>query len=71
MRRRNRQTGPVMQAGGHRPGATFKQSVKLWQARYKAERAAQDAPAPEDEHAAQEQRRREAVLAWLSARDGR
>ena len=71
MRRRNRRTGPVMQADGDRPGATFKQSVRLWQARYKAERAAQAAPAQEDEHGAQEQRRRQAVVAWLSAQDGR
>jgi hypothetical protein len=60
-----------MQAAGDRPGATFKQSVRLWQARYKAERASQAAPAQEDEHVAQEQRRREAVLAWLSAQGGR
>jgi hypothetical protein len=71
MRRRNKRTGPVMQADGTRPGATFKQSVRLWQARYQAERAAQAAPAGEDEPLAQEQRRREAVLAWLSAQDGR
>jgi hypothetical protein len=71
MTRRNRQTRPAQQTSGPRPGATFKQSVRLWRARYQAERAAQAAPAGEDEHAAREQRRREAVLAWLSGADGR
>jgi hypothetical protein len=71
MTRRNRQARPALQTNGPRPGATFKQSVRLWQARYQAERAAQAAPAAEDEHAARERRRREAVLAWLSGEDGR
>jgi hypothetical protein len=59
-----------MQTNGPRPGATFKQSVRVWQARYQAEQAAQAAPAADDEHAVREQRRREAVRAWLSGEDG-
>jgi hypothetical protein len=60
-----------MQMNGPRPGATFKQSVRLWQARYQAERAAQPAPVGEDDPTARDHRRREAVLAWLSGEDGR
>ena len=71
MTRRNRQARPAMQNNGPRPGATFKQSVRLWQARYQAERAAQAAPAAEDDPGPREQRRRDAVLAWLSGEDGR
>jgi hypothetical protein len=60
-----------MQTNGPRPGATFKQSVRLWQARYQAERAAQAAPVGEDDPTAGDHRRREAVLAWLSGEDRR
>ena len=49
MTRRNRQTRALMENTGPRPGATFRQSVRLWQARYQAERAAQAAPPEEDQ----------------------
>ena len=71
MTRRKKQARPALQTNGPRPGATFKQSVRLWQARYQAERAAEAAPVAEDDHTAQDHRRREAVLAWLSGEDGR
>jgi hypothetical protein len=71
MTRRNRQTRALMENTGPRPGATFRQSVRLWQARYQAERAAQAAPPEEEGPAVEERRRREAVLAWLSGADGR
>jgi hypothetical protein len=60
-----------MQDSRRRAGAIFKQSVRLWQARWKAERAAQGAPAEQDEDALRERRRREAVLAWLSGEGDR
>ena len=69
--RRSRQTRALMENAGPCPGATFKQSVRLWQARYLAERAAQAAPPEEDGQAVEERRRREAVLAWLSGEGGR